>query len=95
VIRRESGLPLAELEAFARAGLAVLLTFAHTRIASQETIRFEGRAHSGVHLKECAGNTMTDSTRLAGLAATGHINADIKLAGSRCGNERLLDRHSL
>src|ERR1700676_5812760 len=65
-------LALAELEALAGALLAVLLAFAHARIAGQETIFAQARAQLRVEYRERAGQSHAHRARLAANAATIH-----------------------
>ena len=54
-----------ELEAFARAGLAVFFAFAFARVAGQQTLGLEGGAQIRVKFEERAGNAMADRAGLA------------------------------
>src|SRR5687768_9519670 len=94
---RESsfGLTLAILETFASAGLAVFLTFAHTRIASQVTVRLERGAKSGVRFEQRARNAVANGAGLARRTATLHVHTDVKLRARFGGDERLHDEQAL
>src|ERR1700730_2688173 len=65
-------LALAELEALAGALLAVLLAFAHARIAGQETIFAQAGTQLRVKNRERAGQSHAHRARLAADAATIH-----------------------
>ncbi len=88
-----NGLTFAELEAFARTRLAVLLAFAGTGIAGQQPLRLQRRTKRGIKLNERTGKAVTDGVGLAIGSATGHIDADIKFFhGTRNGQGHGGDR---
>src|SRR6185312_8303839 len=87
-------LTFAELETFASARLAVLFALFHTRIAGQQTFRFQRRTKSCVREQQRAGNTMAHRAGLACRTAAGDIHAHIELVRVVRENKRLLDDHA-
>src|SRR5688572_16363872 len=84
-----SGLTLAVLEAFTRAGLTVLLAFPHAGIARQETLSLERGAEGRVCFDQRASQTVANGTSLAVRAATFNVHADVELA-HRVGRDQRL-----
>src|SRR5262252_6048585 len=70
-------LSLAVLEPLARAGLAVFFSFAHTRIASEQSFCFQCRSEVSIDRKQCASQSVSDGTSLAGRPATENGNLRI------------------
>jgi len=67
---QKAPLALGELEALARALLAVFLAFVFARIASQQTRFLERGTQFGVKRNQCAGNTQLNCPSLAGNPAS-------------------------
>src|SRR5438045_9771978 len=74
-------LSFAVLEAFASAGLAILLALPHARIASEKPVRFQSRTQIDIGLEQGAGNAMPDRTGLPEGAAARDVHFHVKLAG--------------
>lgn len=87
-------LAFAELEALAGTGLAVLLAFAHTRIAGQHLVRLEERAERGVTGEQGPGDPVAASSGLAVRTAAGDADLDVVLAGRGGGREGLGHREA-
>jgi len=77
-VKIPNGLTFAELEAFARTRLAVLLAFAGAGIAGQQALRLQRRTEGGIKLNEGAGQAVADGIRLTIGSPAGHVDADIK-----------------
>jgi hypothetical protein len=58
-------LTLAELETFARAGLAVFFALLHARVAGQQSFGFQIRAIVNVGFEQRAGNSMPHRSSLS------------------------------
>src|SRR6185369_2601682 len=87
-------LTLAVLEAFSGPGLAVLFTLAHTRIARQQTVRFERGPKINIRLQQSARDTVSHGARLPGRTAAIHTDLHVIFGGGFGDGERLADRHS-
>src|ERR1043166_3305723 len=74
-----SRLTLAELEAFARAGLAVLLALLHPRVAREKAIGLQNRTQVRVRFEQCASDSMTNRAGLTGRTATTDIHTHVEL----------------
>ena len=75
--KRVSGLALAELEPFARAGLAVFLAFLHARIAGEKTHLLELLSECLVLFEKGLSYAVTQSTCLSRNAAALYCCLDI------------------
>src|SRR5258708_17882105 len=82
-------LPLAVLEAFARARLAVLLALSHAGIARKQALRLERRAKVGIHRKQRAGQAVADGAGLAGWPAPRDADASVVFVRRASDNQRL------
>src|SRR5207302_2786407 len=84
---------LAELEARARALLAVLLALLLAGIAGQEPGRLEAVAQLAVVLEQGAGDAVADGAGLPGAAAAFDGGDDVELLRRLGEQQRLLDDH--
>src|SRR6185503_15757652 len=82
-------LPLAELEALARARLPVLLALLHARVAREEALAAEQRLQGLVLAHERARHTHADPAGLAGEPAAGDARVHVDLVGEVRHRERL------
>ena len=82
-------LPLAVLEAFARARLTVLLALSHARIARQQAFGFQRGPQIGVHGQQRAGDAVADGARLPIGPATAHGDLRVKFVGRASHGQRL------
>ena len=87
-------LPLGELEAPARLGLAVLLALHHARIAGEEAAALEHRAQIGLMSHQCLGQAVTHRARLTRQPAAGDGAYHVVLTLAVGGDEWLLDQHA-
>jgi hypothetical protein len=94
VAKNSTRLTLAELEAFAGAGLTVLLTFAHTRIAGQETSGLKRSAQGGVDFEQRTSDAVANSAGLASRTAAFDVHTHVKFADAIGRDQRLLDDHA-
>ena len=69
----------------------VLLSFLHSRVTGQKSRSFESRTVIFVRLKECTGESVTDSTRLTRNAAAFDGRNDIELTDGAGNIEGLID----
>jgi len=88
-----SDLPFRELEAFARALLAILLAFLNTRIASDQSRLLQCRAKVRVEFEQCAGDSVSNGSGLARRASTFDVNQNVKLGSRFSQLQRLTDDH--
>src|SRR5690348_15699610 len=86
-------LTLAELETLPRALLAVLLTFAHARIARKKTVIPESVAQIGIENGKSARNPHAHGARLASNATAIDRGSDVKLAAGIGELQRLDGAH--
>jgi len=77
----QKGLALAVLEATACAGLTILLTLLHTRIACQQPCGLQQWTQVRVHVKQGTGNPMACSPSLSGHTPATDIDANIQFVG--------------
>src|SRR5687768_3391483 len=84
-------LPLAELEAFARSLLSVLLAFLDARVARQEARLLEPLPQLDVVLDERARDPEPQRSRLAGGAAAGDRGQHVELVGCLGDLQRVFD----
>src|SRR6186997_3079207 len=84
-------LPLAELEALARALLTVLLAFLDARVARQEAFFLQPRAQLEVVADQRPGDAEAQRAGLAGDAAAGDGRQHVELIGGLGDRQRLLD----
>lgn len=84
-------LSLGELRCTASALETVFLSFGHSRVSGQEACLLECGAKLCIILKECSGDTVADSTCLAGHAAAVDAADDVELFAGACKSERLAD----
>ena len=73
-------LAFAKLESFTRFGLAVFLTFNHTRVTCNHVGVAQGLAEFLIKIDEGPGNTQLDRFSLAGGTATACVDHDIELS---------------
>src|ERR1700677_2644984 len=85
----KSLLALAELEAAARLGTAILLALHRARIAGEEAARFQGRAQIRLVIHQGARNAVTHRASLAGKTAAIDRDDDIELAIAIGGDQGL------
>src|SRR5436189_1530267 len=81
-------LTLAELEALARSGHAVLLALLRARVAREEPFVLQTLAQLEVVLDQRARNAQTHGARLSGHAAAGHRRQNVELVGGLGEDER-------
>src|SRR5439155_17511379 len=84
-----SRLPFTVLETFASARLAVLLSFAHARVAGEQAVGLERRTQIGVGGQERARDAVPHRAGLAGGTAAADIDAHVKFAGGFGDGQRL------
>src|SRR5438477_6593466 len=84
-------LALAELEAFARAFLSVLLTLFFTRIASDKPGLFQPFSQFAVKFHQRSGNAVSDGACLTRDSAAIYVNQDVELSDSLSQLQRLPD----
>src|SRR5438128_8982927 len=89
--RRYARLPLAELEAAAGLGAAVLLALDDAAVAGQETLALDRDAQCRLIAGQCGRDAMTDSARLAGQPAALDGRFDVVLALAIRDVENLID----
>ncbi len=82
-------LSLAELRCATSGFEAVLLSFLHTRISGKESSLLQNGSEIAVYLKQSSGNTVSDSTSLAGVSATANVNENVELLSSLSSCQRL------
>src|SRR5262249_12532380 len=85
----DSGLPLAALEALARARLPVLLPLLHARVARQEALPTEQRLQRIVLPHERARQAQPDRARLAREPAPRDADVHVELVAEICHHQRL------
>ena len=91
---RPCGLPLAELEALARALLSVLLPLFDSRIARYQARLLQRRPQIAVVFNQRARDAMTNGACLSRRSAARHINEDVELVRSFSHLQRLSNDHA-
>src|ERR1700726_3781863 len=86
-------LPLRELEASARFGLAVFLALDHARVAGDEAAALEHATQFRFVSDQRLGYAVAHRTGLAGQSAARHRADHVVLALAVGGDQRLLDQH--
>src|SRR5215213_3982622 len=89
-----NALAFRELEALARALLAVLLAFLGAGVAGDEAGVLERGAEVGVELHQRARDAVAHGAGLAGRAAARDVDDDVELAGGVGERQRLADDHA-
>src|SRR5262245_5232889 len=82
-------LPLAVLEAFARARLAVLLALFHARIARQQPFRPQSRSQIRIHGEQRARQSMTNGSGLSRRPSARYGDLCVELVGVARRGQRL------
>jgi hypothetical protein len=94
VSKKSNRLTFAVLEAFACAGLAVLLALAHARITREQAFRAKSGPVIGVHRQKSPSQTMSDSACLSIQAAAMDCDAGIEFVCRAGGGQRLSGDHA-